>query len=181
LGRQLSEQGIQSLVAGGWALDMFLERLTRPHADVDLMIWRDQQLALRAALHDWTFAVADGGVLRPWTDGAALRLPLHEIHASSPTGQSVEFLLNDREAGSWVYRRDPRVRRDLTRAVLRRGDLSILAPEIVLLYKSKAPRPSDVADFQVTVTALDDERRAWLREALAVTTPGHSWIAETTD
>jgi hypothetical protein len=158
-------------------LDLFLDQSTRTHADLDLAVWRDQQLALRSALHDWTFAVAEAGKLRPWSDGAALRHPLHEIHASSPAGQSVEFLLYDREVGSWVYRRDPRVRRDLKRAIFHRASTSILSPEVVLLYKSKAPRPADVADFQATASALDEERRAWLREALSLTTPGHPWIA----
>ncbi|HEV2736058.1 MAG TPA: hypothetical protein VGV85_14520, partial [Longimicrobiaceae bacterium] len=34
-------------VAGGWALDLFLGRATRPHADVDLALFRDDQARLR--------------------------------------------------------------------------------------------------------------------------------------
>jgi hypothetical protein len=46
-----------------------------------------------------------------------------------------------------------------------------LAPEIVLLYKSKAPRPTDEADFRVALPALTTEQRDWLRLAIAEMRP----------
>lgn len=77
-----------------------------------------------------------------------------------------------------MYRRDPGVRLPLVRA-LKRGPagLTVLAPEIVLLYKSKAPRPADELDFRAARPLLDAEARAWLRAALLRAGPAHPWAA----
>jgi hypothetical protein len=168
-------------VAGGWALDLALGRVTRPHADVDVAVFRDDQMALRAALPGWRFEVATGGALVPWAPGVRLELPVHEVHARPPAGEPhrpLEFLLNERMGVDWVYRRDPAVRRSLARALLQvPGAIRVLAPEIVLLYKSKSPRPADEVDFQAAHPLLDAEARAWLRAALLRASPGHVWAA----
>jgi hypothetical protein len=72
--------------------------------------------------------------------------------------------------------------RDLERALLAAADgLPHLAPELVLLFKSRntgaQDRPRDQSDFERVFPRLDTERRAWLRWALEVASPGHAWIA----
>lgn len=166
-------------VAGGWAIDLALGRVTRPHADVDVAVFREDQDALRAALHTWDFAAVSGGRMTPWERGARLELPVHEVHARPPAGAPVmelEFLLNERDGADWVYRRDPAVRLPLARALRPGpGGVRVLAPEVVLLYKSKAPRPADEADFVAARPLLDAESRAWLRIALLRARPDHPW------
>ena len=54
--------------------------------------------------------------------------------------------------------------------------MPILAPEIVLLYKSKEPRSSDDADLANAVPHLPADARAWLAAALGLSAPGHPWI-----
>jgi hypothetical protein len=166
-------------IAGGWALDLFLARQTRPHADVDLAILRDDQLALRRHLAGWELRVAASGSLHDWPADEHLRLPLHEIHASRAHGdpRDLEFLLNERSDDLWIYRRHPVITLPLDRAILRANDgLPILAPEIVLLFKSKAPRAHDEADFVAALNVLGRERREWLAAALTTVDPGHRWI-----
>ena len=51
----------------------------------------------------------------------------------------------------------------------------VLAPEIVLLYKSNCPDEYDI-DFANTVEALPDEQRDWLRTALNRLYMEHNWI-----
>ena len=166
-------------VAGGWALDLALGRVTRPHADVDVAVFRDDQDALRAALPAWDFAAVVGGRMTPWERGARLELPVHEVHVRAPAGASpstLEFLLNERDGADWVYRRDAAVRLPLARALRPGpGGVRVLAPEVVLLYKSRAPRPADEADFLVAWPLLDAEGRAWLRDALLRARPDHPW------
>ena len=71
-----------------------------------------------------------------------------------------------------------RFRRPLARALLEvPGGVRVLAPEIVLLYKSKAPRPADEADLRAARPLLDAEARAWLRTAILRATPAHEWAA----
>lgn len=168
-------------VAGGWALDLALGRVTRPHADVDVAVFRDDQAALRPALPGWRFSVAVSGALVPWEDDARLELPVHEVHARPPAGRAgpaVELLLNEREGADWVYRRDPAVRRLLERVLLAGpAGVRVLAPEVVLLYKSRAPRSADEQDFRTALPHLDAGARAWLRDALLRATPDHPWAA----
>jgi hypothetical protein len=106
---------------------------------------------------------------------------VHEVHARPPEdvpGRPLEFLLNERAGADWVYRRDPAVRRPLTRALRDGpGGVRVVAPEVVLLYKSKAPRAVDEQDFRVAQPLLDAEGRVWLRAALLRAAPGHPWAA----
>ena len=60
--------------------------------------------------------------------------------------------------------------------------IPLLAPEIVLLFKSKNTSfnkkecVQDQIDFDAVQAHLDAERRAWLRWALFATEPKHPWI-----
>jgi aminoglycoside-2''-adenylyltransferase len=177
----LTANDIPWAVAGGWSLDLFIGRQTREHADLDLAIWRADQHRLRAALApDWAPEVVDNGVLRPWNADEWLSLPIHEIHALpvSSTKPPLELLLNERDDTAWIYRRNTQVRRELDRAILVRDTIPFLSPEIVLLYKSKAPRPTDEADFRVALPALSAEQRAWLRLAITRSSADHPWVGE---
>lgn len=166
-------------VAGGWAIDLFLGRSTRPHADVDIAVWRDEQRELRRFLEPhWRVEVVDDHRLRPWAVDEWLALPLHEIHAQSrgEADRHLEFLLNERDASDWIYRRSNE-RRALERAILRQGEVAFLAPEIVLLYKSKNPRDADDADLRAVLASMSLEQRDWLRHAVARQYPSHRWLA----
>ena len=164
-------------IAGGWAIDLFLGRRTREHGDLDLAIFRDGQARLRGHLAGWSFRVARHGVLVEWGEGEWLAAPYHEIHARSPAGLAAEFLLNERAGDEWVFRRDPAVRCPAAEWIERSpGGLPVLSPAIVLLYKAKAPRASDLLDFHAVRAQLSPERRAWLRAALQRVHPGHPWL-----
>jgi hypothetical protein len=182
VGRLLTARGIGWAVAGGWAIDLFLARLTRAHADVDIAVWRDEQTQLREALPYWAFSVADSGQLRPWVPGTLIAAPLHELHATNPgERQPVEFLLNERDGTDWIYRRDPNIRLALSKAIWSDGPVPCLAPEVVLLYKSKAPRATDEADFRNVLPHLSNAARGWLIDALTQTNASHSWLTALRD
>ena len=81
----------------------------------------------------------------------------------------------------WRYRREPAIIRDASRMSLRTNEgVPYLAPELVLLFKSKRDsgtvRAKDQADFEMASPMLDLERRAWLRRALTATNPDHPWL-----
>ena len=164
-------------IAGGWAIDLALGYQTRPHPDIDIALFRSGQAGLRAGLPGWRFDIVIKGVFNPWEAGLWLELPVHEVHARPAVGTAapaLEFLLNEQDGNEWVYRREPAVRLPLSRAFRKvAAGLQVLAPEIVLLYKSKSPRPSDMADFLAAQPILDKAGRAWLRAALERTAPGH--------
>jgi len=167
-------------IAGGWAIDIFLREVTRIHDDVDVAILRRDQRTVRRFLEDWTFEKSVEGRAEPWRDGEWLALPIHEIHArrSAGTPLEIELLLNEAANGRWVFRRDARITRPLSKTVLRaRSGVPFLGPEIVLLYKAKKPKTKDVADFNHALPRLGPEHRRWLHRALETCHPDHPWIA----
>jgi len=163
-------------IAGGWAIDLWLGRQTRTHADVDIAVFRDEQSLLRSTFQDWQFSKAADGKLLPWPRDEVLRLPDHEIHASTANGMKVELLLNERRDDVWLFRRGASIELSMARAFRRRQSVPVLAPEIVLLYKSKNPRATDDDDFAAALPSLDDESRAWLRSALTRTDGPRRWL-----
>ena len=168
-------------IAGGWAIDIFLREVTRIHDDVDVAILRRDQRTVRTFLGDWTLVEKFvEGRTEPWRDGEWLALPIHEIHARRSAGapQEIELLLNETANDRWVFRRDARITRPLSKIALRfRSGVPFLGPEIVLLYKAKDPKTKDVADFNHALPRLGPEHRRWLHRALETCHPDHPWIA----
>lgn len=166
-------------VAGGWALDLFLGRLTRAHGDVDLAIFRDDQVHLGAHLAGWAFQKVVGGRLMELPAGEWLSAPIHEIHARPADDRELplEFLLNERMGDEWAFRRDPAIRCPVRHVIVTSAaGVPVLCPAVVLLYKAKQPRPVDEADFRAALDHLPLERRAWLRAALEHSHPHHTWL-----
>jgi hypothetical protein len=172
-------------IAGGWALDLFLGQVTREHDDVEVAIFRDDQRGLRDYLYlnGWSFEAQVGparGDRERWDGRQWLEPPVHEIHATSPDGdEHLEILLNERRGRQWRYRRSAAVSLPIDRAI-RRGawNVPVLAPEVVLLYKSKDPRAKDRLDFRAVVERLDEEALAWLRGAVLRAHPSSEFLKE---
>ena len=170
-------------LCGGWAIDLWLGRVTREHKDVDILVFRRDQLAVQAYLHarGWTLEVAHDGVLTPWADGEYIQLPRHGIWCKNPAHDPnfVELLLNETDGDRFLFRRDPSITMPLDRALLRTpAGLPVLAPEVALLYKSAHPDVHEnAADFRTALPALGAERCTWLRAALTRVQSEHPWLA----
>lgn len=170
-------------VCGGWAIDLFINRISRQHKDVDFAIRRRDQLALRAYLtaRGWTLEKAINGQRLPWTEGEFIELPVHTIHCRNPNAQPdfIEILFNETNDNHFLFRRNQSIKRLLAVAIVQlESGIRILAPEIVLLYKAKNFSDKERSDFEIALPFLDFERRAWLREALLTIHPGHEWLSQ---
>ena len=171
-------------ICGGWALDVFLGRVTRVHHDVDVEVSRTDQLALQQYMTErsWKLLTPFDERLQPWPMHMRLEMPRHQAHAHHQ-GAFIDFLLADLDGGIWRYCREPSIIRDISRIGLRSSEgIPILAPELVLLYKSKTSsgkvRSKDMADFEKVYLSMETERRAWLRWALLATDPSQPWIEQ---
>ena len=166
---------------GGWAIDLFLNHITRLHKDVDIAILRTDQRLIFDFLHQrgWTLEQAVDGKLIPIQEGEILTPPVHTIwcrNAGTHPG-FLEVLLNESEGDQFLFRRDHSIRCPLNQAfVTSPSGFPILAPEITLLYKSKALSPIGHSDFQAVLPLLDAPRRQWLAQALRKLSPGHEWL-----
>ena len=60
-------------LAGGYAVEQFVGKRVRDHGDIDVIVYRDQQLEAQRWLSNWHLYVADPpGSLRPWAESEFL-------------------------------------------------------------------------------------------------------------
>jgi hypothetical protein len=166
-------------VAGGWAIDLFLEKETRSHQDIEIAVFRRDQAALHSHFDGWLLQKFVKGEPFVWHLDEWLALPTHEIHGSNETAQpqQIEILLNESDETDWIFRRKPEVRRSLNKVQLVSiVGVKFLCPEIVLLYKSTNPQAKDEQDFQAVVECLDNEQREWFRDSIRVCNSEHHWL-----
>ena len=166
-------------VAGGWAIDLFLGKVTRPHQDIEIAIFRKDQTALHDYFDGWLLRKIASGEPVVWHRDEWLTLPVHEIHCCNETAQlpMIEILLNESNETEWLYRRNLKVGRPLVKIELEsNAGIKFLCPEIVLLYKSKNPKAKDEQDFQAAVAHLYAEQKEWLKGAIALTDSQHRWL-----
>jgi hypothetical protein len=89
---------------------------------------------------------------------------------------SSELLPSAEMMRAFPARRDARIRLPLSRTFRTAGALPHLAPEIVLLFKSRTPSVKDEADLQAALPHLDDESVQWLRNAIVTTGGEPRWV-----
>ncbi|WP_193596860.1 hypothetical protein [Microbacterium sp. YJN-G] len=168
-------------IAGGWALEAFTG-VERHHEDIDPGILRaDLPLLRRHAQGRLDLWAAFSGALKPVASDDPGDLPdgcgqLWSRRSASDAWQ-YDILLGPGTPDEWRYRRDPSIRMPMAQALWERDGIRYLQPQIQLLYKAKGLRAKDQADFDATLPFLDEQRRAWLAEALERTLPGHLWSA----
>ena len=166
---RLAGVGIDWCVVGGWAIDLWLGRETRAHDDLEIAILRDDFAAIRRHLHAFDLhSVGDGEVCRLAPhDAPPADKHQNWVHDCAANAWRMDIMMEPGDAQTWVFRRDPSIRAPRNRMIGARDGVRFLKPEGALLYKAKAARPKDEADFAVCLPHLDGTARAWLREALA--------------
>lgn len=169
-------------VCGGWAIDLFLNHVTRAHKDVDFAILRKDQLMIQEYLSSqgWTLEKAVSGQLVPWQIGEWIHLPVHTIWCKNykVSPDFIELLFNEVDEVNFHFRRDASITLPVEKMIISsRSGIPILAPEIVLLYKSGKPEdPVVAADFKNILPKLSSETRDWLVAALKKLYVDHVWI-----
>jgi Aminoglycoside-2''-adenylyltransferase len=167
-------------IAGGWALDLFLGQETRSHEDIDVGIFRKDTVDVCASLSEWEFFEAREGLLARLAAGVAPRKTVNSLWSrrlNNPEWE-LELMLDEGGGDAWIFRRNVKIERPLDCAIRHSADgIPYLAPEIQLLYKSKAIRSKDQNDFDTVVDCLDKEARVWLRRSIATMDRTHPWLS----
>jgi hypothetical protein len=170
-------------VCGGWAIDLFAGRQTREHSDLEIGIFREDQLAIREHFLDWhpgkVVDGPDGPTIVPWYEGEWLMLPIHQVklYKDGFLPREFEFMLNDTDGDLWQFRRMPAITMPKQRLVRVTDDaIFYVAPEVQLLFKARIMRDHDRSDFDLALPLLNSEERTWLRSSLAAFLPGHEWL-----
>ncbi len=181
LGERLAGLSAPWCVAAGWALDLFQGRQTRDHHDVEIAVPRARFAEIAERFPDVDFHVPVDGALVPASPDAFAAG--HQTWALDRAAGRWRFdvFREPHDGDVWICRRDARIRRPY--ADLIRHDpsgLPFLAPEVALLFKAKAARDKDRADFAGTLPLLDTDQRRWLADAIALVHPDHPWPAAIT-
>lgn len=166
-------------LAGGLAIERFVGVQLREHGDIDVVVFRDQQLLVRNWLATWCVYAADPpGELQPWPAGEFLAGRIHDIWLHRPDSDAwqLQLMIQDASEQEWIFRRDQRIRGDRQSFMQDVSPVPSIRPEIQLLYKARNPLPKDELDFRASLPLLSAAARAWLRSQLGLLYPaGHPW------
>jgi hypothetical protein len=170
-------------VVGGWSIEAFTA-VAREHEDIDLSLLACDVPAFRAHLGDaWTPWSNDGGTLRPLSD----RFP-EPFHAESQiwlrrdarSPWVVDLPITPDRGGLWTSKRWSSHVAPVDEVTWVADDgIRYLHPEITLHFKARFLRPKDERDLEAALPRLSEDRRAWLRAAVAATEgPDHPWAGD---
>jgi hypothetical protein len=167
-------------VTGGWALSLFLNQRIRAHSDVDILVLLRDVDKLRTVFPDLLLQSPNTGERSPWPFDAELVAGRDALVWDAPdkVTAGMQIVLARSDEHQWVYHRgNGSTRKPLNEVTLFGVDnVPYLAPEIVLLLKSRQLREKDTEDFLAVLHALDAERRAWLITQIEPFRADHPWL-----
>jgi hypothetical protein len=205
----LDPMEVEWFVSGGWAIDMYLDRITRERCDLDMSVpssarfkciefFLQQDWQIEGKLFDgfksiqklsdyedeihyfWSYP-KDADFVSEYYDESGNRRISYNRDAQHELDY-IEVFFDRIEDGYFVYRRENQIKRSLSQAILRRDGVRYLAPELVLLLKSNRLSKKNVQDFDVIIDALDRNALVWLIEALLLAEGNsHPWLERLRD
>lgn len=203
LSEHLSGMNVGWYLCGGFAIDA----ITRKHKDVDITVsFNDMKECIQylkskgweidapvgnqrlvpvefALKHSelnfdniWCYKKGVDFIKTEKTDGPFKYMKF--INREQTKLDFIEVMFNKMENGIFYYQKNHSITLDMDNAFIKRGEVTILAPEIVLLYKSRNCENSDYQhDFDMVINKLDKERYNLFINAMNIEYPqGHIWI-----
>ena len=182
-------------LCGGWGVDAWLGRVTRDHADVDIVVFQADLPALFDHLEGRQLIAHDSQIeddtTEPW-DGRPLAVPAH-IHARLPaagdspppdrlnapleSGFHLDIQVNEVSGDDWLLARAPDIAVSLRDSISSSSwDLPTLVPEVILFFKASDARSQDELDLNALLPHLTAKQGTWLVDAVSRIQPGHSWL-----
>jgi hypothetical protein len=165
----LSSLTVPWWITGGWAIDLAVGQVTRPHDDVDVALLERDEHALRHLPGvGLQLVVGPDHQEQPWTAGRRMLAGPDSVRLISPRLPVPTQVLFAAAVGTtWVYHRGkPTILRPLSEAGQARYGIPYLAPEVVLTMKSISERDKDEHDFSSALPLLDRDQREWLQDAI---------------
>ena len=167
-------------VAGGWAIDLAVGRVTRQHSDVDICIFRNSLPQFFSYFKEWKIEVSIPGTSQRITCRSIedVIIPRHELHCDFEN-INFEILLNETNGENIVFRRDTSIILPLERFTCWNNDnIPFVHPAWLLLYKAKYLKEKDQKDFKEVIKILLKDDLKWLHQALSRHQPGSHWLRE---
>jgi hypothetical protein len=166
-------------VVGGWAVDLFLGEQTRDHQDLEIAVLRKDFPAVRHQLRSMEFFAAGDGQILSLANEAEVPEDFHQRWVLEPESGKwrLDVMLQPGDGEEWIVRRDESITAPRASMVSLSADgIPYELPHGVLLYKAKAARSKDEADFAACLPRMSAADRRWLALALSQVHSGHEWI-----
>jgi len=167
----MDKYGYPWFIAGGWAIDLFLNKETREHEDIEIGIYRKNQMQLYRYFGKQKKYYIDntsriGKEERREWNKEYLRLPIYEVYVEYE-GLEIKVVLNEKDEDNWIYRINEKIRLNEEKAILyNENEIPYLCPEIVLFHKSKYMRDKDIADISNASKKMDGSQKKWLMDSI---------------
>lgn len=169
-------------LAGGHAIEQFLGRGHRAHGDIDIIVFRDEQLALQQWLAaNWSLYASDPpGTLRRWLPDEFLGAGINDLwaHRHGVEAWELQAIIVDVEGDEWISRRGPMIRGPRHTLLTTYHGVPCVRAEVQLMYKARHCRPKDEQDFQACVPRLEPQAKTWLHTQIRLLHgEDHPWLA----
>ena len=170
-------------VAGGWAIDLYLGKQTRPHDDIEIVALRTDYKTLFTQLNKYNpqKIINDGTHVSflPW-DGTEIEADCIQLSTQTIRHLEHEYafdvLLTPSRHGKWVCRRNENIVLPFNDVIISTPHhIPILRQEIVLLFKAKYVREKDCMDYENVIDTLNKTQKKWFIENLRIIHPNHDW------
>jgi len=165
-------------IVGGWALDLWHGYQTRDHEDLEFAILRDDFNTFRQALKGMEFYTAGDGIVEYLPADENPPTAISQIWCQDVKERCwrVDMMIEPGTLDTWAYKRNPAIVWPRAEMVNRTSDgVPYLKPAAVLLFKAMHRRIKDEIDFENALPKLAVSERAWLKNCLEATHPGHEW------
>ena len=199
---------IDYAVCGGHAIDLFLGKKTRPHKDLDVVVfWEDRDKTIEFMLKNkWdVYEPCGTEYLHKINNIISQKRLRSNIWCVKPDNRHytfsekdtdmyavefddseqteldyIEFLFNTRNEGYFFYSRNYDIKLELNTVIYKKDNIPYIAPELVLLYKSTAAEQVEYQlDFENTLSKMNEQQIKWLNDSLKIMYPkGHIWLTE---
>ena len=176
---RFAPSGIDWWIAGGHAIDLFLGWESRPHADLDVEMFRSDSSHLFDLFAGWDLHGVSEGGSRPWSASTDLDESVFGVWVRQDPAApwQIEVLLADGDRDEWRFRRDPSITlagRDLVRETA--DGIPYGTPEVQLLYKALLTRAKDDVDLARCLHRMSERQRSWFGDAVERTIAQHPWV-----
>jgi hypothetical protein len=165
-------------VVGGWALDLWHGRQTRPHEDLEFAVLRGDLGEFAQCLSMLRFHAAQDGVLTPCPLPGQAVDDVFQFWGLDRQASAwrVDMMVEPGTPQTWVFKRQADMARPRADMVWRSAaGIPHLNPAAVLLFKAKHVRTKDEADLDLALPSLPEAERRWLHRCLSQLHPGHAW------
>lgn len=170
-------RNLEWILAGGFALEEFVGKPYRKHADIDVLIERKDQKLLTNYIDASRIFVAEDSKLKLFEKDKYYDSPIQDIWILSEdfSRWCLQIMLYDTEDDFWIYKRNKNIKLPQNELFWIKNGIKIIKPEIQLLYKSNNVRPKDEYDFETIEKELSQKSKRWLNDALKECYDLHKW------